>query len=117
MVVCYDLFFPELVRSYALSGAEAIVCISASPVTSRDFFEKLIPARAVENTAYIIYVNQVGTQLNQVFFGGSEAAGPRGDRIAKNRYFERDMNIIETSLSELQAARRNRPTVRDTVSR
>ncbi|WP_019177640.1 carbon-nitrogen hydrolase family protein [Methanomassiliicoccus luminyensis] len=117
VVVCYDLFFPELVRSYALSGAEAIVCISASPVTSRDFFEKLIPARAVENTAYIIYVNQVGTQLNQVFFGGSEAAGPRGDRIAKNRYFERDMNIIETSLSDLQAARRNRPTVRDTVSR
>ena len=53
VVICYDLFFPELAKSYALAGAETVICISASPITSRDFFERLIPARAIENTAYV----------------------------------------------------------------
>jgi predicted amidohydrolase len=113
VVICYDLFFPELAKSYALVGAEAIVCISASPTTSRDFFEKLMLARAIESTAYTVYVNQVGTQLNEVFFGGSEAYGPRGNRLGKNKYFERDVGVFELSAEELRLARRTRPTVRD----
>jgi predicted amidohydrolase len=115
VVICYDLFFPELAKSYALAGAETLICISASPVTSREFFERLIPARAIENTTYAVYVNQVGTQLNQVFFGGSEACGPRGNRLAKNKYFEEDLSVVETSVDELRAARRARPTVRDSL--
>lgn len=116
-IICYDMFFPELSKSYALAGAEAILCISASPVTSREYFEKLIPARAIENTVYMVYVNQVGTQLSQVFFGGSEACGPRGGRLVKNKYFEKDLGTFELSLEEIRAARRGRPTVRDSLSR
>jgi predicted amidohydrolase len=112
-IICYDMFFPELSKAYALAGAEAIVCIAASPITSREYFEKLIPARAVENTAYIVYGNQVGTQLNQVYFGGGEACGPRGVRLVKNKYHERDIGRFEMSLAEIRAARRGRPTVRD----
>ncbi len=114
-VICYDLFFPELAKSYALAGAEAVICISASPATSREFFERLIPARAIENTTYVAYVNQVGTQLNQVFFGGGEACGPRGNQLVKNKYFEEDLSVIELSLDEVRAARRARPTVRDSL--
>lgn len=115
-VICYDLFFPELAKRYALDGAEAVVCLSASPITSREYFEKLIPARAIENTAYCLYVNQVGTQLNQVFFGGAEAAGPRGDRLAKARYFEEDLVTVEVERGAVIAARKGRPTVRDSLS-
>lgn len=114
-VICYDLFFPELAKDYALMGAEAVICLSASPITSRDFFERIIPARAVENTVYSIYVNQVGTQLNQVFFGGAEAVCPRGNRLAKNKYFEEDLSVIEASREELVRARIGRPTIRDTI--
>ncbi|MCX8013528.1 MAG: carbon-nitrogen hydrolase family protein, partial [Rectinema sp.] len=73
-IICYDIFFPEISRFYALNGADVVICIAASPLTSKQFFERMIPARAVENTAYFLYVNQVGTQLNQVFFGGSQAS-------------------------------------------
>jgi predicted amidohydrolase len=111
--VCYDLFHSEMARAYALAGAEAIICVSASPYTSRESFERVVPARAVENTLYSIYVNQVGTQLNLVFFGGSHAHGPRGDQIAKLPYFEEGVQIIETDRNDLCAARRARPTVRD----
>jgi predicted amidohydrolase len=102
-----------MARAYALSGAEVLVCLSASPYTSRESFEKIIPARAVENTLYSIYVNQVGTQLNQVFFGGSQAYGPRGDQLAKCHYFQDDIRVIEIDRTELNLARRMRPTIRD----
>ncbi len=111
--ICYDLFHSEMARAYALGGAEVLVCLSASPYTSRDSFERIVPARAVENTVYSIYVNQVGTQLNQVFFGGSQAYGPRGDQLAKCRYFQDDIRMIEIDRNELDLARRMRPTVRD----
>jgi predicted amidohydrolase len=111
--ICYDLFHAEIARTYALSGAEALITISASPFTSREYFERLVPARAIDNTMYSIYVNQVGAQLNMVFFGGSEAYGPRGDRLCKCRYFEEDVQVIETDSHALHLARRNRPTVRD----
>ena len=114
-VICYDLFFPELVKSYAAAGAEAIVCISASPVTSRYFFEKIVVTRAIEDTSYIVYVNQAGCQLNQVFFGGSEAVDPLGAVIAKNKYFQKDLNVIEVSDDILRTARRSRPTIRDSI--
>jgi predicted amidohydrolase len=116
-IICYDMFFPELTKSYALAGAEAVICIAASPVTSREYFEKLIPARAIENATYMAYVNQVGTQLSQVYFGGGEACGPRGGRLVKNKYFERDVGVFDMNLEDVRAARRNRPTVRDSLSR
>ncbi|OPY31356.1 MAG: C-N hydrolase family amidase [Methanomassiliicoccales archaeon PtaU1.Bin124] len=111
--ICYDLFHGEIARTYALAGAEALLTISASPYTSREFFERLVPARAIDNTIYSIYVNQVGAQLNMVFFGGSEAYGPRGDRLCKCKYFDEDVQVIETDSHALHLARRNRPTVRD----
>lgn len=111
--ICYDLFHPEIGRTYSLAGAEALICISASPYTSRESFERLMPARAIENTCYMVYVNQVGAQLNMVFFGGSEAYGPRGEKLCKCRYFEEDVQVIEMDRSMLELARRNRPTVRD----
>jgi 5-aminopentanamidase len=116
-IICYDMFFPELSKAYALEGAEAIICIAASPITSREYFERLIPARAIENTTYMVYVNQVGTQLNQVYFGGGEACDPRGGQLVKNKYFERDISSFEISTEAVRAARRGRPTVRDSQCR
>lgn len=115
VVICYDLFFPELSKRYALQGAEAIICMAASPVTSCRYFETILPARAVENTVYAVYVNQVGAQLNEVFFGGGEARGPRGELLVKNKYFEEDVNCFDLALEPLRSARIGRPTLRDTA--
>lgn len=112
--ICYDLFFPELAKHYAMSGADALICISAAPNTSRPLFEKIIPARAVEDTLYTIYVNQVGSQLNQVFHGGSQAFSPRGSEIVRCNYYEGDLKVIEIDREELKTARDLRPTLRNT---
>jgi len=116
ITICYDIFFPELSKYYALNGAEAIVCISAAPNTSRPLFEKVLPARAVENTVYTIYVNQVGTQLNQVFHGGSQAHSPSGDLLTRCNYYSPDIRIMEVERSVIYRARHLRPTVRNTLA-
>jgi predicted amidohydrolase len=115
VVICYDLSFPELSKWYTLQGSEAIVCLSASPVTSLPLFERLVPARAAENASYCLYVNQTGTQLNQVFFGGAEASGPGGERLAKAAYFTEDVKVIELDPEAVRSARRARPTLRDSL--
>lgn len=112
--ICYDVFFPELTKSYAMQGAKGLICISASPSTSREQFERVLPARATENTMYAIYSNLVGAQLNIVFFGGGQAYGPRGNLLARNAYLKEDVRVIEFDPQEIEIARRMRPTVRDT---
>ncbi|MFQ6127337.1 MAG: carbon-nitrogen hydrolase family protein [Thermoplasmata archaeon] len=114
LLICFDIFFPELSKYYALSGADIIIACSASPSTSKVFFEKVIPARAIENALFVIYSNLVGTERNMVFFGGSTVVGPRGDVKVKAKDYEEDVVQCEIDLKELEKARQHRPTVRDT---
>jgi predicted amidohydrolase len=114
MLICFDCFFPELSKIYALKGAEVLACISASPSSTRIFFEKVIVARAIENTLFFTYTNLVGTELNMVFWGGNTVIGPRGDEKAKGEYFKEGIVTSEIDLNELNVAREYRPTIRET---
>ncbi len=112
--ICYDAFFPEVSKLQALKGADLIVNISASPVTSRAMFESIIPARAIENTTFFAYVNWAGLQRTMEFWGGSMLYSPRGKLIYKAPYFEESVQTVEIEMEELQVARTIRPTLRDT---
>jgi deaminated glutathione amidase len=60
--ICYDLRFPELYRILALRGARVIALPAAFTLpTTRDHWEVLVRARAVENQAFIVAANQVGS--------------------------------------------------------
>lgn len=114
MLICFDCFFPELSKIYALKGADLLVCISASPSTTRIFFEKIIVARAIENTLFFTYTNLVGTELNMVYWGGNTVVGPRGDIKAKGEHFKEQNVHSEIDFKELTTAREFRPTIRET---
>ena len=59
--ICYDLRFPELYRILAVAGARVLVVPSAFTLaTTRDHWETLLRARAIENQAFVIAANQVG---------------------------------------------------------
>jgi predicted amidohydrolase len=114
MLICFDCFFPEVSKLYALKGADILVCISASPSTTRIYFEKVIVARAIENTIFFTYTNLVGTELNMTYWGGNTVIGPRGDVKVKGEYFKEEIVNCEINLKELITAREFRPTIRDT---
>lgn len=114
IIICYDIFFPELTKYYALNGADAVICISASPSMTREFFESVMRARAIESTVYFIYSNLVGFDSRMDFWGGSEIIDPRGRTVAKGPYFEEGSIKGQIESDVIRLARYNRPTLRDT---
>ena len=71
--ICYDLRFPELFRILAVRGARILALPSAFTLpTTRDHWEVLVRARAIENQAFVIAANQVGPHP-----GGLARAGAR----------------------------------------
>jgi predicted amidohydrolase len=113
LLICYDIYFPEICKAYSLQGADIIICISASPSTTRKYFETLLPARAIENTTFMIYSNIVGTQEDLVFWGGSQAYDPLGNQLAKAVYFKESVVTCKIDLKQVKLARANRPVIRD----
>ncbi len=111
--ICYDLFFPELAKVSCLKGADIVVNISASPITARSLFERIIEARAVENAVFFAYLNRVGTDLGLVFAGGSALIGPRGQEIQALPLVKEALLDCEVDLEDTDLARPFRPTLRD----
>ena len=114
VIICYDLFFPELSKLLALQGADLIVCISASPTSTVLNFKRMAPARAIENATYLAYVNLVGSHLNLVFGGESRLLDPRGETVVEAKPLEEALVEAEIDLSKLVFSRKMRPTLRDT---
>ena len=71
-LVCYDLRFP--VWSY-LPGKVDLILYSASWAASRiGAWDTLLPARAVENQAWVVGVNRVGEDSDHTPYNGHSAA-------------------------------------------
>ena len=71
LTVCYDLRFPELYRILAIHGARVITVSAAFTLTTtRDHWEVLLRARAIEDQAFVIASNQVGEHAKGYRSGG-----------------------------------------------
>jgi deaminated glutathione amidase len=74
LTVCYDLRFPELYRILAVRGARIITVPSAFTLpTTRDHWEPLLRARAIEDQAFVIAANQIGQHAPGYRSGGRSA--------------------------------------------
>jgi predicted amidohydrolase len=61
MSICYDVRFPELYRMLAMRGARMLLVPAAFTLaTTRDHWEVLLRARAIENQCFVIAPNQIG---------------------------------------------------------
>jgi predicted amidohydrolase len=71
LTVCYDVRFPELYRILAVRGARIVTVPAAFTVpTTRDHWEVLVRARAIENQCFVIAANQVGEHVEGLRSGG-----------------------------------------------
>jgi predicted amidohydrolase len=89
----YDLFFPEIYRNYALSCADVNICISATVPTTKPYYERILPARSLENLMYTVFVNSVGCQGTVEFCGSSRLVGPLGDTLGEMGSEERALCV------------------------
>ncbi|RJS77987.1 carbon-nitrogen hydrolase family protein [Candidatus Bathyarchaeota archaeon] len=113
LIICYDIFFPEVSRLTRLKGAQLIVCISASPAVRKTFFEILTAARAIENTAFLAYVNLVGIENGLQFWGGSRLIAPNGKVLVKAKYDEEDLVMCDVNYSDIKPIETFVPTLKD----
>jgi predicted amidohydrolase len=82
MHICYDASFPEAGRVLSLLGADLLVLPTNWPTHSEPTAEHVIPARAIENTVYVMAVNRVGLESGFQFIGCSSIADPMGKVLA-----------------------------------
>ena len=110
--VCYDLRFPEIFRTAARRGANLCIVMALWPVKRQQHWLTLLQARAIENQAYVVGVNRVGTEPNYAYAGRSVVVDPHGVIIADAG--EREQVLQATLLPDVVASwRRDFPALRD----
>lgn len=112
MLICYELFMPEIPRSLVIYGADYLVCLAAGPMSQKKAFDMFLPVRAIENTAYIIFCN-LPREGTMDFFGGSRILLPNGRIVAQAAIGDEDSVRAEIRLSEVKKARLSYPNLRD----
>jgi predicted amidohydrolase len=71
MSICYDIRFPELYRRLVVDGAQVLAVPSAFTLaTTRDHWELLLRARAIENQCFVVAPNQIGSHPGGFRSGG-----------------------------------------------
>jgi predicted amidohydrolase len=81
-MICFDVEFPEVARSLALTGVDLLVTISANMDPFGRDHDVFATARALENSLPHLYVNQVGPGEAFTFAGGKMAISADGERLA-----------------------------------
>ncbi len=110
--ICYDLRFPVWLRNVK-DTYDLLLIVANWPERRALHWRTLIPARAVENQCYVIGVNRVGHDGNEVYHSGdSTCIDPNGNVV----YYKRDEEDVYTftiQSHELIKARRAMPFLRD----
>jgi len=110
--ICYDLRFPELYRILAVRGAQVLVVPAAFTfATTRDHWEVLLRARAIENQAFVVAANQVGEHAPGIRSGGrSMIVDPWGVVLAQAPDSE-GFIVAELELERQAEIRRSLPSL------
>jgi predicted amidohydrolase len=93
LTICYDLRFPELYRELAVGGAQVLTVSAAfTETTTREHWEVLLRARAIEDQCYVVAANQHGEHVPGLRTGGRSmivdpwgvvlATAPDGESLA-----------------------------------
>jgi N-carbamoylputrescine amidase len=92
---CWDQWFPEVARIYALKGADVIVyptAIGSEPdhpkFDTQPLWERVITANGIANGTFMVVVNRIGIEPPLRFYGSSFISDPYGRvlvRAPRNR--------------------------------
>lgn len=70
LLVCYDLRFPVWIRRTPNQDFDVIVFVANWPEKRAEHWKALLKARAIENQCYVIGVNCVGKDGNNIAYSG-----------------------------------------------
>jgi predicted amidohydrolase len=115
--ICYDLRFPELIRNRVeqngLAAYDVLLYVANWPDKRTTHWTTLLQARAIENQCFVLGVNRVGTDGNNLSYSGASAAY---DGLGQTITFMNDqegMHSFVLSPKELSDLRRSLPFLKD----
>jgi omega-amidase len=115
LLVCYDIRFPVWSRNR--NDYDMILVVANFPEPRRNAWNSLLPARAIENQAYVIACNRVGKDGNGVNYSGdSQIIDPTGKIIKLGKQNESQIITANLLLQELITFRNSFPTHMDADS-
>jgi len=107
--ICYDLRFPVWSKNNFHDEQydyDVLLYIANWPEVRNFAYKSLLIARAIENQSYVIWVNRVGGDGNQVYHSGdSMIIDPRGNIIAQAKNGVEEIltiNLNKLNLSDLR---------------
>jgi len=100
--ICYDMWFPETIRTMAWMGAEVILHPSLTSTMDRDVEIAMVRSHAAMNQCYFFDVNLAGP----LGVGGSCIAGPGGEVIYQAGK-GRELITLKLDLDYLREVRKN----------
>jgi len=113
-ILCYELRFPEWCRNNQTRPYDMLICAASWPSVRSDAWLTLLKARALENQCYVVGVNRVGADGNELQHkGDSIVFSPQGETIGRIPENEETIATFEISLSDLQNFRRKFPVLDD----
>ena len=111
--LCYEGHFPEVSLAQALAGADALIVPHASPredaQSKLDRWLRYFPARAYDNTVFVVACNQVGDNGGGLTFSGvALILGPKGEVLAQAAGEDEAVIVADLRAEELEAVRGGR---------
>ena len=109
--VCYDLRFAD--HFWRLAPKTDLYVVPANwPAARAEHWSTLLAARAIENQAYVVGVNRVGSGGSLIYGGGSRIVGPFGEELATAGANE-SIVYADVDKSHVATTREKYPFLRD----
>lgn len=111
--LCYDAHFPEISTHMAQAGAELILVPHASPRGSADekfrSWMRHLPARAFDNSVFLVAVNQIGSSPKGLTYPGiALAVDPSGRLMASELRDQEGLLVLDLPAAALERVRNHK---------
>ncbi len=121
--VCWDQWYPEAARLFALAGAEILLYPTAIGwipsereeygVAQHSSWETSMRAHAIANGVFVGAANRVGLEGGLQFWGASFIADPSGVIVRLASHDHEDLLICDCDLARIDETRTHWPFLRD----
>lgn len=111
--ICYDLRFPVWARQEKNNLYDVLIYVANWPQKRSYAWKHLLVSRAIENQCYIIAVNRVGFDGNNIEHSGdSMIVNPLGE-IVYHKAFEEDIHTLTINKEDIEKIRNQFPFLKD----
>lgn len=114
-VICYDLRFPVWLRN-TNPEYDMLLIVANWPERRSLHWRSLIPARAIENQAFVVAVNRVGHDGNEVYHSGDSMCIDPNGKVIYYKPNDEDLYTFSINKDDLIEARASFPFLKDADS-